>query len=112
MPRPSAAVSQCDHLVGHVASEGFIKIGEAADHRAINQLAIDLALIAALIAAHQQDFLLSRYLGKALANRVAFDQYIVIVFEEEHAEREFMSNSRRVQIEPIEKSGENIYSQI
>lgn len=43
---------QGNDLVRHVAGKAFVEVGEAADGGAVDQLAIDLTLVTALIATH------------------------------------------------------------
>ena len=78
--------SERDHLVRHVAGKRLVEVREAADRHAGEQLVRDLALVAALVAAHQQHAGLLRDLVQAGADRVAVDQDIVVVLEEEHAD--------------------------
>jgi hypothetical protein len=57
---------------------------KAADRHARKQLVRDLALVAALIATHQQDAFLPGDIRKARADRVAVDQHEIVVLEKEH----------------------------
>ena len=63
-----------------------VNVGEAADTSGGNQLLVDLALIAATVAAHQQHAGLFSQSGQTVSNVIALDQHIAVVEEEHHAD--------------------------
>jgi hypothetical protein len=44
---------QGNNLIGHIAGQGFVQIWKAPDNGTIDQFAVNLALIAALVTTHQ-----------------------------------------------------------
>lgn len=82
-------------MVGRVARQRAVEVGEAADTHALDSIVWGAAgwlalgqpaLHRALIAEHQQDVLLAGDFAQPLADRVALAQYIGVIVEEHHAD--------------------------
>src|ERR1700693_611130 len=77
--------SERNHLVRRVRGQRAVEVREAAYGHAREQLVRDLPLVAALVAAHEQDTLLLGHPVQALPEGVVPDQDVVVVLEKEHA---------------------------
>src|SRR5262249_50171448 len=75
-----------DDLIRRIAGKRLIKIGETADRNTLKQLVGDLALVAALVATHEQNALLAGDFVQTCADRIAVHEDVVVVFKKEHAD--------------------------
>lgn len=79
-------ILQGDDLIDTNTAQSSVNVGEAADAGGRNQLLVDLALIAAAVAAHQQHASLFSQLRQTISNVIALNQHVAVVEEEHHTD--------------------------
>lgn len=76
---------QRNYLIRHIPCQALVKVRKTADGSTVDQLAVDLAFLAALIATHEHDVLFTGDFCRSFAEGVPFHQHVIVVFEEKHS---------------------------